>query len=302
MALIYVIENLIDDNSNIYVNSEDDLYVRGNIHDEMPAVAYRTTGIGAPGSPEWICVDLNSPQEVTFIGIFNHNLTQLAVAGDLLTLKACDEGCPGVSDACDWEHSGLCFTDLTTIPPNPCDDPCSGTQPIADFKNTYHKIDCGVNHQHWLLEMIDQGNTNGHLEIGEVVLGQWAQFHKGSPDANWVHLQPGRADGPVYYMGHLRTHHGVDWTNYYSDAEFFTLRFKNLNDPCVVDEIHAWLNTIQRAGGKFVIVPDDTKPFCYYVIVTKLKNFADRLIYGNTRELREWRLELKTLSQGLVFL
>ena len=108
--------------------------------------------------------------------------------------------------------------------------------------------------------------------------------------------------GPAYYMGHLRTHHGVDWTNYYSDAEFFTLRFKNLNDPCVVDEIHAWLNTIQRAGGKFVIVPDDTKPFCYYVVVEKLKDYAERLIYGDCRELREWRLELKTLSQGIVFL
>jgi len=188
------------------------------------------------------------------------------------------------------------------MPPNLCNDICDGSQPIANFKNTYHKIDCSPGHRYWELEFIDQGNTDGYLEIGEVVMGQWEQFHRGGADPNWVHLQPGRADGPLYHMGNLETHYGVEWTNYYSDAEHFTLSFKNLNDPCVVDEIHAWLNTIQRAGGKFVIVPDDTKPFCYYVLVKKWKDFAKRLIYGNTRELREWSLELKTLSRGVVFL
>ena len=301
MALIYVLENLINDDSVLYVNSEDDLYVKENVYDEMPAVVYRTTGIGAIGAPEYICVDLGSRKDITFVGIFNHNFTQLEVAGDELRLKGCDNGCPGVTGACDWDNPD-CETDLITMPANACYDICDGNQPIVNFKNTYHKIECAPGHRYWSLEIIDQGNADGYLEIGEVVLGQWAPFHRGGEDPNWVHLQPGRADGPMYFMGHLETHHGVDWTNYYSDAEHFTLSFKNLNDPCVVDEIHAWLNTIQRAGGKFVIVPDDTKPFCYYVVVKKLKDFAERLMYGNCRELREWRLELKTLSHGIVFL
>ena len=302
MALIYVLENFINDDCGIYSNSEDNLYVVENIADEMPAVVYRSEDDDVPGiANEWICVDFGEAKEVTFVGLFNHNLTQLEAIGDELVLKGCDDACLGMSDACDWDNPS-CERDLTTMPPNPCGDVCAGTQPIANFKNTYHKISCPSSYQYWRLDIIDQNNPANYFELGELVMGQWSAFHSGGADPNWVHLQPGRADGPAYYMGHLRTHHGVDWTNYYSDAEFFTLRFKNLNDPCVVDEIHAWLNTIQRAGGKFVIVPDDTKPFCYYVVIEKMKDFADRLIYGNTRELREWRLELKTLSQGIVFL
>jgi len=310
MGLIYVLENFINNYSFLYSYSEHELYVLENLYNERPSWPYRTRGVGASGTPEWICVDLGTysgvQHDVTFVGLFNHNLsTPLNIAGgDLLTLRGCDEGCPGVSGACDWEQTGICYTDLTTMPTDACGDACTGTQPIADFRNLYHKVDCAPGHQYWLLEMIDQNNTDGYIEIGELVLGRWSEFHRGSVSGhdNWVRLSPGRADGPEFYMGKQRTHYGQDWVTYYSDSERFELTFTNMNDACVVDEVHAFLRTVQLSGGKFIIVPDDTKPFCYYVVIENLRDYADRLIYGGGKELREWRLELKTLTQGIRLL
>jgi len=307
MVLLYVLENFINDQCLLYGYSEDPLYVLENIYNERPSLPYRTTGVGTPGTPEYICIDLGTysgvEHDVTFIGLFNHNLTTLAAANDLLTLKGCDEDCPGVSGGCVWEHSGLCLTDLETMPSDPC-GVCTGTQPVANFPNLWHKVDCPPGHQFWLLEIIDQNNPDGYIEIGELVLGQWQQFPRGvlTGDDSWVRLSPGRADGPAFFMGKQRTHYGQDWSTYYSECERFELKFTSQNDPCIVDAVQTFLRTVQLTGGRFVLVPDDEKPFCYYVIIENLRDYADRAIYGRTGELREWRLELKTLTQGVRLL
>jgi len=309
MILLYVLTNYLDglEIGSYVTKSTDELYIATNLANERPSLPYRTEagGIGAVGDPEYVCVDLGSSKVVTFVGIFNHNFTQMPEADDLLTLKGCDDGCPGESDACDWEQSGICFTDLRTMPSDPC-HVCSGTQPIANHKNLWHKIDCATDHQYWLLEMIDTTNTHGYLEIGELVLGQWQQFPRGILDTPasdaWVRLSPGRADGPEFFMGKDRTHWGQDWSTYYSECERFDLVLTTQNDPCIVDAIHAFLSGVQLTGGRFVLIPDDSKPFCYYAIVDNLRDYAERKIYGPTRELREWRFKLKSLTEGVRLL
>ena len=299
--LIYAIENYINADSSLYANSEDGTYVLENLFNERPSFPYRTTDIGMIGSPEWICIDIGSAQWLTFAAIFNHNLTQLETAGDELRLKGCDDPCDG-SAACDWDNPG-CEKDLTALPSPDCEPSCSGTQPVENFCNLYHTFNCDAAHQYWRLDMIDQANTDGFLEVGELFLGQWQYFGRGSltNSPNWVRLTPGRDDGPVFNMNHQLTYAGQDWINYHSDAEGFTLSFTNLNDPCIVDELQVFLRTVMRAGGKFVIVPDDAMPFCYYVAIMNKRDFAHRTIYG-LKELREWRLELKTLVEGITLL
>lgn len=308
MQLIYVTTNYLEPLGigNYTTLSTHATYIATNLANERPSKPYRTTGIGEEDIPEYICIDLGGSYVVTFIGIFNHNFTQLEAVDDLLTLKACDDGCPGVSGACDWNQSGICFTDLTTMPNDPCGT-CSGTQPIANHKNLWHKVDCSdIDYRYWLLEMIDTTNTDGYLEIGELVLGQYAQFPRGVLDTPnlgaWVRLTPGRIDGPEFFMGKSRTHWGQDWSTYYSECERFELRFTVQNDPCIVDAMQAFLKTVQQNGGRFVVVPDDDKPFAYYVIIDNLRDYAERTIYGRTGELREWKLQLKTLTEGVVLL
>ncbi|NIO42656.1 MAG: hypothetical protein GTO41_22430 [Burkholderiales bacterium] len=299
MGLIYLIENFINDTCVLSANSEDGLYVLENLYNVRPSLPYRSTGIGAVGSPEWVCIDLGTASgveyNVTFAGLFNHNLTALGAAGDELRLKGCNDPCVS-SGGCDWDNPD-CEVDLTTME-------CAGTQPVADFRNLYHKISCAPGHRYWRLDVIDQNNTDGYLELGELVLGQWQRFPRGAVtgESSWVRLSPGRADGPTFYMGKQRTHYGQDWTTYYSESERFELKLTTQNDPCIVDALHVFLRTVQQAGGRFVIMPDETKPFCYYVSVENLRDYAERLMYGATRELREWRLELRTLTEGVRLL
>jgi len=299
MILLYVLTNYLDGLliGSYTTLSTDPLYIVTNVANERPSLPYRTGagGIGAPANPEYICVDLGSKKVVTFVGIFNHNFTTMQAVNDSLLLKGCDTNCAN----CVWDAPPACTTDLQDLPTDPCNG-CVGEQPVENHKNLWRKIDCGTDHQYWRLEMIDTGNGDGHLEIGELVLGQWLQFPRGilTGDDSWVRLSPGRADGPEFFMGKDRTHYGQDWSTYYSEYERFDLVLTTQNDPCIVDAIHTFLKTVQLIGGRFVIVPDDTKPFCYYVIVDNLRDYAERKIYGRTRELREWRFKLKSLTEG----
>lgn len=306
MQLIYVTENYL---KNLAIDkyawkSTHATYIATNLANERPSKPYRTTGIGAVDDPEYICVDLGSSKPVTFAGIFNHNFTQMQADDDSLLLKGCASNCA----TCDWmnENGGPgCEIDLQTLPTAPCNG-CVGEQPVENFSNLWRKIDCGVDYQYWRLEMIDTGNSYGYLEVGELVLGQYVQFPRGVLDSPrrgaWVRLTPGRVDGPEFFMGKSRTHWGQDWSTYYSECDRFELKFTVQNDPCIVDAMSTFLKTVQRTGGRFVMVPDDEKPFAYYVIIDNLKDYAERTIYGRTGELREWRLQLKSLTEGVVLL
>jgi hypothetical protein len=301
MILLYVITNYLDGLAigSFTTKSTSSLYIATNLSIERPSKPYRTTGIGAVADPEYICVDLGSSKPVTFIGIFNHNFTLMEAGDDSLLLKGCDSDCA----TCTWATPDCGPVDLRTLPTAPCAG-CPGTQPIANHKNLWHKIDCGTDHRYWRLEMIDTTNTDGYLEIGELVLGQWQQFPRGvlSGDDSWVRLSPGRADGPEFFMGKNRTFYGQDWSTHYSEYERFDLVLTTQNDPCIVDAIHTFLKAVQLAGGRFILVPDDDKPFCYYVIIDNLRDYAERKIYGRTGELREWRLKLKSLTEGVKLL
>ncbi len=275
MRPLYVIENLIKDKTLTH-RTEDALYVAENLYNERPSLPYRTESKLAP---EWVCVDMGVVTEVTFVGIFNHNLTDT----------------PTLLQLCGGNACGVCTetTDLTD-PPAGCPGELCGSQPIANFKNTWAKVDT-ADYQYYTLQITDNP-TETYLEIGEWVLGVWSQFsHTGDVV---VRLSPGRDDGPEFFMGKDRTHWGQDWSTYYSEYDKLDLKFTVQNDPCIVDEMQTFLQDVQRVGGRFIIVPDDEKPFCYYVVVQNLRDFAGRKIYGRTGELREWRLRLKSLTEG----
>lgn len=289
MILLYVLENLITDDTPITYLTEDPLYIAENVYNERPSLPYRTL---AKAAPEWICVDLGVDYEevnVTFVGLFNHNLT---TAPTLLELWGGD-GC----------NVNTCITNMKIAPSDNCGVGC-GTQPIANFRNTWGKVDCPDKHRYWTLRITDTP-TEDYYEIGEWVLGEWQQFPRGVLDGAgepWVRLSPGRTDGPEFFMGKQHTHWGQDWSTFYSECERFELTFTTQNDPCRVDAVHTFLKSVQRTGGRFVLIPDDNKPFCYYVIVENLGDYAERKIYGRTRELREWRLKLKSLTEGVRLL
>lgn len=281
MSVLYVLENKIDVDSLCCVSSEDGRYVMEYLYNERPSLPFRFTGIGSIGNPEWICVEfLNSGGElITFAGIFNHNLV-LTAGGDELALKACADPCIA-SGACDWDTPDREW-DLTG-------------RLVADFRNIYQTL--GRTYASWRLDIIDQNNPDGYVEIGDFVLAEYQTFSAG------VHLRPGRADGPIFYDGNQRTDYGQDWPANLSDSEHLDLAFSHVGDPTVVDEFHTFLKNVKQGGGKFIIVPDDAINFCYYCVIDAESDFAERTMYNpDCGELREWVLPLKSLTEGISLL
>jgi len=274
------------------ISSEDDsgFYGQENVYNERPSWPLRFSGVGAAGLPEWICVDMGENKLVTFAGIFNHNLT---TTPERFSLKGCANEC-GI---CDWEAAPAWTEDMASR--------IISNKICANMYEHIFPNSCkGINHtqRYFRFEFIDTANSDGYIEIGEGVLGRRCQFKRDT------YLQPGRPDGPLFYMGNQKTLYGQDWSNYYSYAEKFTLTFKNINDVRNQDEVQLFLLRVQRNGGKFIIIPDDNGnslypadyiPRCYYVIIENQADYAQRLIHGWSNELREWSLELKTLTTGL---
>ncbi|MHA1288405.1 MAG: hypothetical protein ACTSPB_13450 [Candidatus Thorarchaeota archaeon] len=286
MAIRYAINNLINSEVDLYSSSEDDLYALENLYNVRPSKPFRFTGIGTTSGaiPEWICIDFGTDISPDFIGIFNHNLL-LSDVGDELKLKACDAGCPGQSGACDWWSVGsggpVCEVSLKN-------------RLVEDFPNLCKVFNCG-SHQYWLLEVIDADNDDGYIEIGELFLGNLQSFSN-------ARLQPGRSDGPIFFEGTQTTYYGQIWSNYYSEAEEFSIVIKNINNPAQVSEMRKFLSAVKRAGGKFVFIPDDHYKFCYYVYMTNISGFGTQIAKGTCGELYDWKIELRTLTRGVRLL
>lgn len=291
MAIKYAINNFIGSDTPLYASSEDSLYILENLYNIRPSKPFRTLGIGteSAGVPEWICVDLNLPKSPNFVGIFNHNIL-LSQSGDLLRLLGCSGGCPGQSGACIWDDvygsaGPECVIDLSD---RLIEETCI-------FNNSCKKFDCGLPLQYWRVEIIDGGNIDGFIEIGELFLGQLRGFAK-------ARLQPGRADGPVFYEGTKTTYYGQIWSSYFSEAEEFSISIKNMNNPFQVDEMRCFLSEVKQAGGKFVFIPDDAYKFCYYVYMSNQSGFGQQIIKAQCGELYEWKIELRTLVKGVKLL
>lgn len=265
MGLKYGISNLINLNTLLSVSTEDAIFLKENLYNQRPSKPFRFT----QKTGNQIIIDLGSATAVSLVGVFNHNLT--ASPGQF-KIKADSANPP----AGGWDSPAY-SADLAVT---------------ANFNDSWKKI--AQTYRYWCLDIDDASNGN-NVEIGEFFLGVLTAF---SSD---VHLQPARTDGPVFFMARQQTYYGQDWTAYLAEAERFVITIQNISDPSVVDEMAVFLRAVQQNAGRFIFIPDDTEPFAYYVIVENLADYAIRLVHGSS-DLREWRLQLKTLTKGISLL
>ena len=285
MAFRYVITNLINEDCTLYSSSEDPVHVLENIYIGQPSQVFRFEGVGSVILPEWICVDLTMVKAVNFCGIFNTNLTYLPTTGGTLTYRNCASGCPTMAGACDWFGGGFTGESQDLTPRMLENSRNVGAFPLFTPRQ-YH-----------LLEVADPTNPDSYVEIGEWVLGICAEFSAG------IHIQPGRPDSPKFPSGMRETAYGQLKETYYGEYQEFELGIKNINDAAAVDELNVFLRAVKLGGGKFIYIPDHNRNFCYYVMV--MNQESTREIYGTgdrcAKELRNWRMKLRTLVEGISF-
>jgi hypothetical protein len=274
----YVTENfLAGTDVALEASSEDALYVLENLSNGRPSKPFRFTGHGTAGAPEYICVEFDAPKLITFFGLFNHNLTNLAAVADALILKGCDLPCVE-SGSCDW-----------LVP----DEEHSVKDRLVDgWNDLYHLFNS--TRLAWRLEVIDTTNPAA-VELGEMVLGQWTALTA-------ARLQPGRQESPSLYRQSHKTHYGQHWDESLAYNVNLELVVSNLNNPAQVDAVRQMIMAVHNAGGHFIIIPSEDFPFCYYVALVKDSDFMSQVTRGFTRELTTWTFSLETLTKGVRLL
>ncbi len=275
--ILYAIENLINEYTPLFSSSEDDDYILENLYNKRPSFPFRFTGQGAPGNPEWVCVDFTENTLITFVGIFNTNLLLIGSA-DELSLKACSNPCRGESGGCNWDIPDF---EISLAPDKK-----------ANFRNICRRF--SHTNRYFDIEIVDQDNPYP-VEIGELFMGQWQQFEN-------AFLQPGQSDGPRLHRNVNVTHYGQIWSSSYAEARTFDLTIKNIGNPRQISELELFLKEVHDNGGKFIFIPRDDLGFCYYVFLQNEGDFAQQISKGLTGELYDYKLSLITLTQGIALL
>lgn len=280
MSILYLTENLITGSDvTLLSSSESTLYVLENLFEypnyARPSKPFRTTGIGAAGNPEYVAAEFDAGKAVTFFGLFNHNLTALAGGNDALVLK----GSSLAHAAANWAAPDF-SVDLKA-------------RLITGWNDLYKVI--GYSSRTYRLEMIDTANTDGYLELGDVVIGNHSTLSN-------ARLQPGRKESPRYYRAKNVTPYGQDWNESYADSVTLDLEIWNANDPAQIDAVRTMLQAVQEAGGHFIVVPDSGAKWCYYVSLENDGGFMQSIARGQTAEVSAWTLELRTLTKGISLL
>jgi hypothetical protein len=209
---------------------------------------------------QWVRVDFGGAQALTLAACFNHNFTS---GGATLTLKH-------FSDAWITEDFNLPFTWRE-----------------HDF---YSLLNSSA--RYWSFNVSDGANPE-FPRIGDLWLGAWSRF-------TGAHVQPVREDAPEVFAVEQITPYGQDWDAYLSTSKRFRISIVNINNPAVVDQFETFIDAIGGPAGRWVFIPDSTKPHVYLVKIVG-NPFAIRPIYG-TKELREWSFELKVLTRGITLL
>lgn len=131
------------------VTSEDSEYLKENLQALPVALAYRTSSITAPQN---VNADLGSPQAVTLIALVNHNLT----SGAVITVKAgTTSGVGDFSEVMEWRE-----------------------------EDAFVLLSAAQTYRYWRVEIDDDSNPEGFLEIGYLMIGQAARHSLGpKPDS-----------------------------------------------------------------------------------------------------------------------
>jgi len=264
MGLLYATTNLLTVSTLTSVSTEDPTYVKENLYNRRPSYPMRFTA----KSNCAININLLAATHVTFAAIFNHNFTVTPT----IALTA------GTSSAC---------ANFTASP---------AFAVVTNFNDCFIKPNTGVtDYQYWKLNVTAASNPY-NLEIGEFFLGTYSSF------TSAIKIRIDQSDGPEYWMAKQKTYYGQDWTSYFSYNEHFSLTLTNVNTSrSAVDEVALFLKTVQQAGGRFVLVPNDSYPFVYYCTIDNLGDYATAQILKNN-DVRDWKLEITTLTKGISLL
>lgn len=214
-------------------------------------------------SDQSIVLDMATNITPTIFALINHNLLEAAT----IKLEADNDppnwGAPPYSQAVTWREENL----------------------FMKLSETY---------RWWRIFVTDAGNPES-LQIGEAILHVYSSFAT-------AYIQA-QSEGDVFYTATQETFMGQDWDAELARKALLSLKIRKVetHGDAVQEEIRAFLRSLAGSAGRFLVIPDDTTPECYYVKVSGTEFKADR-IFHNIKDVRDWNLNIAEISQGISLL
>lgn len=162
-----------------------------------------------------------------------------------------------------------------------------------DYRQHDEYLKFGV-YDRWFRFSVSDAANPAYPQIGEAWLGNWSKFDNAK-------TQSPRGDGPQFWTADNVTPFGQDWDAKLSENETFSISLRNVNAPSATDDIQTFLTAVFDNGNRFVMIPDEDQPKAYFCKILNKQAFANRIVYGDN-ELRDWRLDIKTLTRGITLL
>ena len=261
MSLIYTLGNYITVATLDSVSTEDAVFVKENLYNKRPSFPFRFTA----KSDQSIVIDAGANITPTILALINHNL----LVGATIKIEADNDppnwAAPPYSQALTWRE-----------------------------ENLYYKITGNQTYRWWRIFVTDAANPV-LPQIGEAILHVFSSF-------TTAHIQA-QSEGDVFYTATQETFMGQDWDAELARKALLSLKIRKeeTHGDSVQEEIRAFLRSLAGSAGRFLIVPDDTTPECYYVKASGSEFKADR-IFHNIKDIRDWNLNLAEISQGINLL
>ncbi len=214
-------------------------------------------------SSQYVEIDLGISKQITIFALINHNLLNSATIKLEADTNPPNWGSPSYSQSVTWREENL----------------------YMKLNETYR----------WWRVFITDASNPVYPQIGELIL----HIHSSFIDA---HIQ-GQTEGDFFYTASQETFMGQDWDAKLARKAILTLKIRKEETPgdAVQEEIRAFLRSLDGAAGRFLAIPDDTTPECYYVKASGSEFKADR-IFHYVKDIRDWELTLSEISQGISLL
>lgn len=259
--MIYTSGNYITAVTVGAVSDESALYVKANLYNKRPSLPFRTTEL----TDQYIELDMLVNITPTIFALLNHNLPETGTIRLQADADPPNWADPPLNELVTWREENLYFN-LTGI-----------------SVKTY---------RHWRIYFTDAILLP---QIGEAILHVYSSF----ADA-YIQAQ---SEGDVFYTATQETFMGQDWDAELARKALLSLKIRKVetHGDSVLEEIRAFLRSLKGSAGRFLIVPDDTTPECYYVKASGSEFKADR-IFHNVKDIRDWNLNLAEISQGISLL
>lgn len=215
-------------------------YNAGKMIDLNRDTSYRSATLQSPNT---ITIDLDTPQEVSTLIIYDHNIT----ATGTITLKA-DTTSSG------WDD----FTESITY----------------NDDKIVHYLSSPQTFQYWRLEITDTANPDGYIEISELYLGSYYE-----PDHNFKH---GYGQDSKSITTKNKTAYGIIKKRFYNIQRKLKYNFPYLTDT-EIDNVETILDFItDRHTGIIKPIywnedsstPNDT-------LLVMLDNFSYKVVFNN---------------------